>query len=131
MTKEKEYIIVNTMIRLKVHSHNPYYTTRPCLAYDVPLLQGLKFQGQQRQMRARENQQRLSLLSEEVHNDILFGCDPAADQEEPGGEAEACSAAEAKQVARALAVAREQEAAAAREAAEETGAAAALEADAA
>ena len=92
-------------------------------------MEGLKFEGQQRQMRAREGQQRLSLLSEEVHNDILFGCDPAADQEEEGGVAENSSAVEAQQIARALAVAREHEAAAVREAAEEAAAAAALEAD--
>ena len=101
--------MVNTMIRLK----------------------GIAFEGQQRQMWAREGQQRLSLLSEESHNDILFGCDPAADHEAAPQDPESATArAEAAQLARAFAIVQEREVAAVREATEEVNAAAALEANA-
>ena len=102
--------MVNTMIRLK----------------------GIAFEGQQRQMRAREGPQRLSLLSEESHNDILFGCDQAADHEAAPQDPEFATArAEAAQLlARAFAIAQEREVAAVREPTEEAYAAAALEANA-
>ena len=101
--------MVNTMIRLK----------------------GITFEGQQRQMWAREGQQRLSLLSEESHNDILFGCDPAADHEAAPHDPESATArAEAAQFDRAFAIVQEREVAAVREATEEVNAAAALEANA-